>query len=205
MTRLVVAPLLVAMFVLGSARWVQAYPEPAVVSPSWALDFTFETPRTLAVKGIDGSIQWFWYMPYKVVNASGEDRLFVPEITLATDAGDIFAADEGIPATVYNKIREQENNTLIESPMQVVGKILQGEDYAKESVAVWPAFTQDVDQFSVFVGGLSGENVTLEAEGDQTPVLLRRTTMLLFKTPGNHVGNPQQQPIEWVSSTDVMR
>ncbi len=203
MTRLVVA--VAVLLGLWMVRPAQAYPEPAIVSPSWALDFTFDTPRPIAFTDVDGSTRWYWYMTYKVVNNTDEDRLLVPEITIATDTGQILPANHGVPATVFNQIKQQEGNPLLESPMEVVGEILQGEDYAKESVAIWPAFVDDVDQVTVFVAGLSGENTTIQDPATGEPVLLRRTTMLIFDTPGNHPVNPQKQPIELVEQTDVMR
>jgi hypothetical protein len=153
------------LFVLAWPGAATAFEEASVVPRGWQLDFTHDRPRTLAVTLADGSVRWFWYMAYKVVNNTGDDRLFIPEFTIATDAGDILTAGQNVPASVWPAVARKLNNALLESPSQIVGKILQGEDYARESVAVWPVPAHDVDEMSLFVGGISGETATGGAKG----------------------------------------
>ena len=78
-----------------------AFEEAGAVPKSWQLEFTHDQPRTLAVTLPDGSVRWYWYMAYKVVNNTGADRMFIPEFTIATDAGDIITAGQNVPAAVY--------------------------------------------------------------------------------------------------------
>jgi hypothetical protein len=181
-----------------------AYPQPAIVSPTWALDFSFANPRTIAVTEIDGNVRWYWYMPYMVVNNTGEDRLFIPEITIADDSGRIITAGQDVPASVFKAVQNQLGNPLLKSSIAIVGKLLQGEDYAQESVAIWPVSPTDVDEFSVFISGLSGESQTIPNPATGEDVLVRRTLMLTFATPGNPV-TPQDQSITLQSQRDVMR
>jgi len=183
---------------------ILGYPEPAIVSPSWSLKFEFNEPRPIAVKTLKDTIQWYWYMPYEVVNLTGKDRLFIPEITIATDSGQIITAGRDVPPAVFNLIKEQLQNPLLESPIEIVGKILQGEDYAREGVAIWPAFGEDVDEFTVFFAGHSGENATVQNPVTKQNVLMRRTNLRRFSTPGNHP-NPEAQPVILIEQTDVMR
>ena len=183
----------------------EAYPEPAIVSPSWVLDFECETPRAVAVKDGLGVMRWYWYMPYRVVNNTGQDRILSPEFTIATDSGRIIEAGKRIPMAVYREVKTKLNNPLLMSPLEIVDKILQGEDFAKESVAIWPAFDHDVDEFSVFVTGLSGESATVKNQLTGEKVLLRRTTMITYKTPGNIINNPQLQPVIFENKREVMR
>ncbi len=182
----------------------QAYPEPEIVSPSWSLDITIQKPDAISIEDVDGTVRWFWYMPYKVVNNTNEDLLFIPEITIANDLGQIINAGQDVPPTVFPAIKDRLGNPLLLSPVEVVGKLLQGEDFAREGVAIWPAPAGDVDAFSVFIAGLNGEtqNATNPVTGES--VLVRRTLMLEYITPGNF-DRPQEQQIIEVSRKEVMR
>jgi hypothetical protein len=196
-----------AALVIGAttAYDATAFPEPAIVSPSWMLDFTFKKPQPLAARDRQGRVRWYWYMPYKVVNNTGEDRLFIPEITIATDSGKIINAGQKVPASIFDQVKGSLlKNPLLENPMEIVGKILQGEDYAREGVAIWPAFDHDVDEFVVFFAGHSGENATVRNPVTNEEVLMRRTIMLRFRSPGNHP-TPERQPIILEQHTEVMR
>ena len=181
-----------------------AYPEPDIVSPSWSLEFTFENPAPIVVRDARGQLTWYWYMTYQVVNRTGEDRMFIPECTIAEDDGRIITAGQGVPPGVFTQIKAQLGNPLLESPIEVVGKILQGIDYAKQSVAIWPCPLNDVDEFSVFIAGLSGETATIQNPITDEDVLMRRSVMLQFSTPGNNT-RPQVQPVVLSDRRDVMR
>lgn len=175
------------------------YPEPSVSSRAWRFDFTHDGPKAIYVKQ-----RWYWYMTYKVTNNTGTERVFVPDITVVTDAGDTIVAGKDVPVGVYTAIKETTGNRLLESPILVVGRILQGEDNARESVAIWPANEngKDVDQFKVFVAGVSGELAVTQNAKSNEEVVLRRTLMLTFDLPGTNVPI-QKQPVvpkgkEWV-------
>lgn len=188
------------------ASIAQAYPEPSIVPVSWQLDFTSEKPRAIAVRDLSGQLRWYWYITYKVTNHSGEDRLFVPEVQIATDQGDLVRAGQDVPTAVFFAIKEKLGNTLLESPNQVVGKILQGDDYARESVAVWPAFSHDIDELSIFVTGLSGESTTVKNPMTQEEVIVRKTRMLTYRVPGDDMNTPPaQQAITPADSQWIMR
>ena len=181
-----------------------AYPQPAIVSPSWSLEVEVAKPEAISIEDVDGSIRWFWYITYKVVNPTDQDLLFIPEITVANDRGEIITAGENVPPTVFPAIKERLGNPLLLSPIQVVGKLLQGEDFAREGVAIWPAPEGDVDAFSVFIAGLNGETQTIANPLTGESVLVRRTLMLNYKSPGNFQ-RPQDQPIVEDGRQEVMR
>ena len=183
---------------------VLGYPEPAIVSSSWQLDFEHQKPQAIAVEALDGSTQWYWYLPYKVINRSGDDRLFIPEFVIYTDAGDIISSGENVPAYVFAAVKRELGNDLLESPVEIVGPLLQGEDYARESVAIWPALPHDVDQMTIFVGGLSGETQTIQNPLTGERVLVRRSLMLRYRTPGNY-RTPEGQPVIFEGEQEVMR
>lgn len=176
----------------------KTYPEPSVSSRAWRFDFAHETPKPIFVNQ-----RWYWYMTYKVTNHSGTERIFVPDITVVTDAGDTIIAGKDVPVGVYTAIKDATGNRLLESPILVVGRLLQGEDNARESVAIWPANTsKDIDQYKVFVAGISGELAVTQNAKTNEDVVLRRTLMLTFDLPGTNVPI-QKQPVvphgkEWV-------
>ncbi len=205
-----------------------SFPKPALASPQWTLDLEVATPRPVAIQTAAGT-QWYWYLSYKIVNNTGEDRLFLPEITVVTDAGHIIDANVNVPPAVFETIKSTLRNPLLESPDTIVGNLKQSVDFAKESVAIWPAFKGDVDRFTVFFTGISGETAPLlspstgqpltEAVLDpytgkpalnddgspQTRLLLaRRTTQLDYATPGT-TDNPQNTPVLLQDRKDVMR
>lgn len=208
MKRAVVAVLSLAAVLLcvalGHQSHAQAFPEPALVTREWKLDFRYETPRPIAVRDVDGTLQWYWYMIYTVTNNSGRDRLLIPEIVVATDTGKVITAGRNVPPAVFNAIRERHRNPLLESPAQMVGNILQGRDFAKTSVAIWPNYSENVNRFSIFVAGLSGETASIAHPLTGDRILMRRTIMLDFSAPGDPA-TPQDQPIVFEGRRDVMR
>jgi len=181
-----------------------AVPEPAIVNPSWTLDFEFQTPNAVAVEDDQGNTRWYWYMPYKVTNNTGEDRLFAPEIIIYNDNGDIVSAGKNVPPAVFEKVQYLLKNPLLKNSVQIVGKLLKGEDFAKEGAAIWPVAEDDVDSFTVFVGGIYGETQVVKNPKTDEEVVLRRTLMIDFDVPGNYK-NPQEQPCELTGQRDVMR
>ena len=148
--------LFLALAALSPAAGLAA-PEPSVTDQSWRLDFSYQMPDAVALETADGEVQWYWYLPYKVVNNTDQKQLFVPEVTITDNTGRVVEADTGISPRVFEKIKEKLNNPLLRSPTAVAGTLLVGEDHAKESVAIWPASPKDVDSFRIFIGGLSGE------------------------------------------------
>ncbi len=200
---------LICTLVVALTAWVgtsslMAAPEPAVVSPSWSLDFELGHPQPISVTTVQGDVRWYWFVPFEVVNRTDRDRLFVPEATVATDAGDIVTANQGVPPSVYRAIEQELGNPYLERPVEVIGTLRQGEDFARESVIVWPAFEHDVDEVRLFISGLSGETKTAINPMTAEPILLRRTRMLIYDSPGNPQ-RPQDQPMILRESTDVMR
>ncbi|MFI4861269.1 MAG: hypothetical protein ACIAXF_11370 [Phycisphaerales bacterium JB063] len=242
MKRILLAMLLVAGCSFSTLTPVSAQeekssgvPEPELVTSSWMLTFTYDTPRTIAIEMPDGSTQWYWYMTYQVLNDprirnnNRESILFIPDIIIADDRGGIQHANRNISPRVFPAIKRLLRNDLLESPAQVPGNMLPGEDYIKESVAIWPVSEDDVDEFTVFIAGIYGETCTIphpvtgepmtepvtnprtgepvlnaDGEPETRPIYLRRNRMLRFSTPGT-IRNPQRQSIRLEEETDVMR
>jgi hypothetical protein len=188
------AALILGVGVLMNPPASHAFPEPAAASTAWRLDFTYAKPQAIAVKTADGGTRWFWYIAYKVVNNTGDERLFIPEFTIATDAGDITAAGKGVPGGVFDAIKDREGNRLLENPIRAVGRLLQGEDNAKESVAIWPAFDHDIDLATIFISGISGETQVIKNPATQEDVTVRKTLMITYALPGTG-GRVQNQAV----------
>ena len=205
------------------------FARPALVNPSWSFEVDVQTPRTIAAPDLRGERRWYWYLPYKVTNLTGEDRLFSPQITVVDDQGNITRAGKDIPPTVFNAINNRLNNPLLETPENIIGRLLQGEDFARESVAIWPVAREDVDRFTVYLSGADGETqklisprtgqpvmqlktdpLTGETMTDEQgqplmePVTVRRTRAFTFSTPGTY-DRPQAQPARLIEIDTIMR
>lgn len=204
------------------------FPVPALVSPSWKLAFTHQSPDTLAVN-IDGRVRWYWYMPFSVTNPTADPVYFVGRITVLTDAGRVVITNRAIPDIVFNAVKQQLANPLLLRLNQTAGAMLPGPDSQRDTVAIWPVPDEDVDRFSVFVSGIYGEvaqvpdpvtgepmvkpilnPLTAEPELDDQgnprtePILVRRTLRLDYFSPGTP-RRPQQVPITLTQKQDVMR
>lgn len=171
---------------------------------SWQLDFSFEMPQLIMVKDAEGQARWYWFLTYKVVNNTKADRLFVPEFTVATARGDLLTAGEGVSGSIFQAVKQRLRNDLLLSPFEVIGPLLQGEDYAKESVAIWPVFPHDVDQMDVFAANLSGETEVIKNPVSGEPVVLSRTLMISFSLPGSDQ-NPSNLQLDLNEQRWVMR
>jgi hypothetical protein len=208
------------------------FAQPGIVNPNWSIDLELDTPNAIYVDPENAPGRWYWYAAYKVTNNTGDDRLFIPEVVIIDNDGRIVQANRRIPPAVFPVIAERLGNPLLESPNNVVGRLLQGEDFAKESVVIWPAAPRDVDEFTLFFGGVDGETQPLvspssgevvmqeavdpitgktvtdeDGEPVMRPVTVRRTRAYTFATPGtlNRFANLRQQPVRRVEEFVVMR
>ncbi|MEM8738805.1 MAG: hypothetical protein AAGG38_10065 [Planctomycetota bacterium] len=216
----------------GAAEGAGTFAEPSIINPAWSFDLEVNTPKAIAVADDRGLVRWYWYMAYQVTNNTGEDRLFIPEVTVIDDNGRIVTVGRRIPASVYPAIAERLGNKLLLSPDDVLGRLLQGEDFAKESVAIWPASDEDVDEFTVFFAGADGETkpllsprtgepvlqaeidpitgaAVLDEQGNAVlqPVMVRRTRAYTYATPGTLAqgADLREQPVRLIGETAVMR
>lgn len=177
-------------------------PEPSIVSNSWQLSFKYSFPRVIAVRLPDeNKPQLYWYVTYTVTNETGADQLFIPDMVMLTDHGDLMTANEHISPVVFRAIKNYVADPLLESPTQVIGKILQGPDNARTSVAIWPVPDHDVDMVRIFFGGLSGETHEVTDSTGQKHEL-HKTLMAEFDCPGDNTHVVQKPFIkkkqEWV-------
>ena len=152
------AVVVLAMLTVATLRPLPAAPQPSDARIAWEIDIDYKPPQPIMVK-IPGRSkpQLFWYIPYTVTNRSGKDRLFVPEIVLYTNTGQVLRAGEGVNTVVYQTIKRLHNNPLLYDMVGITGKLLQGEDNARDGVAIFRDFDPKGASFEIFFGGLSGE------------------------------------------------
>lgn len=198
-----------------------SYPKPLTVPQQWQFDVEIGDLRPISVRLPDKTEdQIFWYLRYTVTNRSGEDRTFVPEIILYTDTGEIIRSGKRTPMVVFDKIKAVYNDTLMKVPTAMTGTLIQGEDNAKGSVAIWPDFDPNAGKVSIFLGGLSGETVSVKLPAPITVVepdwqgkehsvtkdklLLTKTLELQYAVPGEKTARRHLAP-KLVKQQWVMR
>lgn len=179
-----------------------AYPKPSINKIAWELDFQHGTPTRINVKvpGQDAP-KAYWYMTFTVANLTQEEQPFLPVIELLDDRGNLHRSDDNIPKQVFEAIKQREGKKLMEPLSKVTGRLLVGQDQAKDSVAIWAEPVERMGTFTIFVGGLSGEAVWYK-DGKETPAkdikwfekdapkaaeatILRKTLEIDYQVPGD--------------------
>lgn len=200
---------------IASAGW--DVPTPARAPASWELKFSFSDPQriTLTLPGDDRPTT-YWYMRYTVENDTGQDIQFFPLAELVTSSLEVVAAGADISPTVYDAIREKHKviDPFMVEPFRVMGTLLQGEDNAKTSIAVFRQFDLKDNEFTIYFSGLSGEVQRVpnpnfdrkKPEDDANPRVftLRKTLAIEYKLPGDPQARRQGKPLR-VNRTWTMR
>ena len=152
---------ILATGVLFSTPGVTA-PTPTATG-SWQLNIDYHTPEPLVMK-VPGEAkpQLFWYFRYTVTNRTGKERSFNPNIVLFTNTGEILQAGDGVSPVVFEKIRSIMNNPLLRDQWSIGGKMLQGQDNARDGVAIFRNFDPKATSFNIFLAGLSGETTSIQ-------------------------------------------
>lgn len=151
---------------------VERFPEPSVYPIAWEVRFRAATPRRIVVQlaGQPTPLA-YWYLTYSAVNRGDKEVQFEPEFTLSVQVDGrpkMIAGNRAIPGEVFEAIKRREGNPLLISPRKIsVDPLNPGEEQSRDGVAIWEEPTQKLGTFSVFVAGLSGEQVTLRKAGDR--------------------------------------
>jgi hypothetical protein len=155
--------LFVAMMGLVWTSLAVGFPKPSPVPVEWELGFKFQDLQRITVDVPGEGRQTFWYMVYTVTNDTGKDVIFHPEMTLVTDTLQEEHQMVEVAPEVCSKIQQEYKATYpwLEHPSKMVGKMLQGKDNARDSVAIWPDFDPKARKVTVYVGGLSGEMIAV--------------------------------------------
>ncbi|MFQ5415308.1 MAG: hypothetical protein ACE5E6_12700 [Phycisphaerae bacterium] len=195
-----------AAALVGAAA--DAAPEAGLSANTWQLDFAFRDPQRFSIRlPGDAADTTYWYMLYVVTNNTGRDVMFYPSFRIVTDRLQVVEAGANIHPRVYDAIaaRHKKDHPFFAPPSKVTGLLLQGEDNARTSAAVFRAFDDNVDAFRVFAAGLSGD-VTRVAnpgfdparpESDANPrfFVLRRTLALSYQLPGDAETRSRVAPV----------
>ncbi|MFO0973838.1 MAG: hypothetical protein U1A27_10425 [Phycisphaerae bacterium] len=174
------ALLLVAASLLLPCAVGRAQPRPSITPVRWELTFQPFDLQQISV-ATRGGTRNFWYLPYRVVNNSGDDVDFLPLIERVGEIDSELPPDAAVrrpdvaarmivqPAiiggdpAIFRAIKQRLSRThpLLLSPIEVIGRIRQGLDNARESVAIFEELDPRVNRFTLYVGGLSGERQIL--------------------------------------------
>lgn len=205
-SRLLKACLLAFAALIVAPAAAPAAPEPAPVATRW--EFTYENgPLRLAWIETDEGPRPYFYLTYRVTNYWGSDLLFAPDVQLVTDTGEVQRSGQGVSASVTQAVLDMLDNPLIESQINILSTVLEGPEHARDGVVIWPAKDLDVDEVTVYFGGLSGEfdaYVVGRETDDPHRYTLRKTLMLRYSTPGE-LTNRGPRPLELVEERWVMR
>jgi len=153
--------LTVAVLAIFAAQ-AQTAPKPSSLQKSWQLEFEFSDLKFVRVDVPGKGPQTFCFLHYKVTNKTGGERIFVPKFVLYTDTGQILDSDKQTTVAAYRYIKTLLNSPFLRDTIGMAGKILQGDDNAKEGVAIWPDFDEKAGIANVFIGGLSGETTQID-------------------------------------------
>ena len=221
MNRLMLGILVVSLALVVAAPVVHSAPKPTPVPINWELEI-----RTQPLESIELQLpgyatpQLFWFFRYTVVNDTGQDVIFVPDFVLYTDTGKMLRAGQRVPTAVFREIKKIYNEPLLKDMTSMTGKLLQGEDNAREGVAIWRDFDPKAGEIDIFIGGLSGESakvqlpkpvevVELDLEGNEVTVtknsaILTKTLDMKYSVPGEAAARKLTRP-KLLSTTWVMR
>ena len=207
-----------AILIVGFAAWCgycPAAPMPGVVAKSWELEFAFYDPQRISVvlPG-DHDPTTFWYMLYTITNTTGKEIGFYPTFHLVTDRLDVVEGDYAVSPSVYDAIKARHKKVypFFVDPMDMYGTIRQGEDNARTSAVAFGQLDPEVNGFTIFVAGLSGEivkvrNLTFQQADPETGTnvrffTLRKTMAIGYDIPGDRRTQPEARPVrskmEWV-------
>lgn len=196
------APLALALPAL-----VALAPEPDPIPRRWQLTVEPGPLRVASVELPGQGHRAFYYMTYKVVNTTDTDLLFTPAFDLGTSDGDLLRSGRDVPPAVTRDILARLASPFLQDQTSIVGVLLQGEANAKEGVVVWPIPDMNPSEVTIYGAGFSGEAKAVEfkdEKGQPAKVLLRKTLMLRYQTPGEirHMG---AEPLPLIEQQWIMR
>ncbi len=193
--------LVAAFAALVLAGAVGAFPEPAAVPHRWELRFTPGHFR-LYTDPIDGAS--YWYFTYTVTNLTGRDQIWAPSFILYTDTGEILHSGRDVPTRAEESIRDLLGIPLLETQNEVIGDIFQGRENERDALAVWPARMTNVNEVSMFIGGLSGETAGVAHPVTGEQMILRKTLQREYLIRGNALARGST-PIELIEEHWIFR
>lgn len=182
---------------------------------TWRLDVEFHDLQRLDVRlPGDAEESTYWYLLYRVTNRTGADVDFYPSVRLVTDTLQVVEAGADVHPQVYDLIaeRHRQEYPFLAPPAKVTGRLLQGVENSRATVAVFRRFDPEAAGFTVFATGFSGElhrvpNPAFDADKPESEenvraFLLRRTLAIVYDLPGDRATRQYAKPVrrtrEWV-------
>lgn len=197
------------VLVVSGLMMAAVAPEPDAVPSRWQLDFRPGELRVATLETAAGP-RMYYYLPYTVINNSGQDLLFAPSFDLATDDGELMRSGRGVPIDVTRRIIEGLDNPFVQDQIAIIGQILQGRENAKDGVVIWPVGELDATEVTVYGAGFSGETDTViipdpnNPGGEGKKVVLRKTMMIRYRIPGTLEGQ-RSAPLQEIERRWIMR
>ena len=177
------------------------FPRPSPVPVRWQLEFQ---PGPLRVYVDPHDATPYWYFTYKVSNFTGQDQLWVPRITLFTDAGAIQQAGDGVPTRVTEALLALLRAPFLEDQNEIIGDLFQGREHAREGLSIWPAEDIDINELSIFVSGISGETAKVANPVSGEEQILQKTLQINYHIAGDVLPR-RSTPVEVVSTEWILR
>ena len=192
-----------------------ATPRAGASTTARQLDVKFHDPQriTLQFPG-DSHPTTFWYVLFEVTNNTGRDVEFYPSFRLVTNTLKVVEGGADIPPGVYDAIaaRHKGEFPFLAPPVKVTGRLLQGEENARASVAVFRMFDLEANSFTVYASGFSGQIERIpnpafdmhqeESGNNPRSFILRRTLGITYDLPGAPQTRWRAKPVrrtrEWV-------
>lgn len=202
-----------ALLVLALGSAAVAAPRAELVPNTWDLDLEFHDPQRISLRlPGDEHVTTFWYLLYRVSNRTGHDVEFYPSFRLVTNTLKTVTGGDHISPSVYEAIaaRHAKEFPFFAVPSKITGLLLQGEENARSSAAVFRVFDPKASRFTVYVAGLSGDITRVKnpkrrgsRQGeDEPPFLLRRSLAIVYDLAGDpetrKLANPVRVSRKWV-------
>ena len=173
----------------------------------WVLDFAFRPLRIWTVELPGKGRRPIHYLYYKVVNRTGQPRMFVPQFVMVTEEGKRFE-DQVIPEAIPI-IQAREDRTIpVLGAVSIMGVIppstKEGVDDAVYGVAVWDNWDNKADRFSIYVRGLSDGYKETSGQTATKPTVRYKTLKIDFTRRGDERNITEKEielndpPYEWL-------
>lgn len=153
----------------------------------------------------------YWYLPYTVTNNTGKEINFFPEFEMVTQDGKIHRSDNHVPLAVFQAVKKDNGNDLLVSANDVIGILHQGDDQAKDCVAIWEEPMPRMGTFAVYGAGFSSESVyAVDDKGEKIKdgqgnlILLRKTLALDYVIFGDEIA-PDKDIVHLKKESWIMR
>ncbi|MDP6381209.1 MAG: hypothetical protein QF662_07685, partial [Phycisphaerae bacterium] len=148
----------------------------------WTLNLKFEAPRPIRIYGTNREPKIYWYILYSARNDSGATRFFAPDFILYTNEAKLHRS--GIHPEVHKVIKERRKRRtrFLENSAKIIGNLLEGEDNARDGVAIFAPIGPKTKSFTLFVGGLSGRYILRDNPAAKADTPLAEKKIVLYKT-----------------------